>query len=32
VVVSIDGVSVTAEMRYDQDLRYPLMYISGIQD
>lgn len=30
VTVSIGSVEVTAEMRYDRDLRYPLMYISKV--
>lgn len=31
LVINIDGTAVTAEMRYDPALRYPLMYISGIR-
>ena len=31
VVIKLDDVSVTAEMRYDEDLKYPLMYISKIE-
>jgi hypothetical protein len=30
VVIDIEGVKVRAEMRYDEELRYPLMYISDI--
>lgn len=30
--IEIDGVEVTAEMRYDENLRYPLMYISGVKE
>ena len=29
--IKIDGTVVTAEMRYDRALKYPLMYISEIQ-
>jgi hypothetical protein len=29
--IRIDDVAVTAEMRYNRDLRYPLMYISDVQ-
>lgn len=32
VVIDIDGTSVRAEMRYDEELQYPLMYISDIQE
>ncbi len=28
--IRIEGVTVTAEMRYDDELKYPLMYISNI--
>lgn len=28
--IRINGVSVTAEMRYNEELDYPLMYVSGI--
>jgi len=31
VVISLGGTKVTAEMRYDNDLCYPLMYISKIE-
>ena len=31
VVISLDGVRVTAEMRYDEQLKYPLMYVSSIE-
>ncbi len=31
VVISLGGTKVTAEMRYDEELRYPLMYISKIE-
>ncbi|MDR3282894.1 MAG: dihydroneopterin aldolase family protein [Candidatus Methanoplasma sp.] len=31
LVVGIDDVEVTAEMRYDRALRYPLMYVSGVR-
>ena len=31
VVIDFDGVVVTAEMRYDKDLQYPLMYVSSIE-
>jgi hypothetical protein len=31
VVISLNGVKVTAEMRYDKELDYPLMYISKIE-
>ena len=30
VDIEIDGIKVRSEMRYDAELRYPLMYISGI--
>lgn len=30
--IKIDNVVVTAEMRYDRELKYPLMYISDISD
>ena len=29
VTVSLDGVTMTGEMRYDRELGYPLMYISS---
>lgn len=32
VVIKIDNVSVKAEMRYDEELRYPLMYVSEIKE
>lgn len=32
VTISIDGVSVTSEMRYDSELRYPLMYVSKVEE
>lgn len=32
VKVSIGDVTVTAEMRYDEDLKYPLMYISDVEE
>lgn len=32
IMVAIDGVEVTAEMRYDADLRYPLMYVSEVRE
>ena len=31
VVIRLGGTTVTAEMRYDEVLKYPLMYISSIQ-
>ena len=31
VKVSMGSVTVTAEMRYDSELRYPLMYVSKIE-
>ena len=31
VTVTINGASVTAEMRYDATLNYPLMYISSVK-
>ena len=31
VVIGLDGVTVTAEMRYDNELKYPLMYVSKIE-
>ena len=30
VNIDLDGTKVTAEMRYDAELGYPLMYISGV--
>ncbi|MCQ2056206.1 MAG: dihydroneopterin aldolase family protein [archaeon] len=32
ITVLIDGVTVTGEMRYDDNLKYPLMYVSKIED
>ncbi len=32
LVIRIENIRVVAEMRYDKDLRYPLMYISEVQD
>ncbi len=32
VTITINGVSVTAEMRYDEELKYPLMFVSKITD
>ncbi len=32
VTIDIDGTKVTAEMRYDEDLKYPLMYVSKISE
>ena len=32
VTITINGVSVTAEMRYDKELKYPLMFVSKITD
>lgn len=31
VTVSLDGVKVTAEMRYDGELGYPLMFVSSVE-
>lgn len=31
LVIRIDDVSITAEMRYDAKLKYPLMFVSKIQ-
>lgn len=31
VKVSVEGAEATAEMRYDSELKYPLMYISGVR-
>ena len=31
VTISLDGTVVTAEMRYDEELQYPLMYISDVK-
>ena len=31
VTISLDGVTLTSEMRYDHDMGYPLMYISDIK-
>jgi len=31
VVISLGDTRVTAEMRYDEELKYPLMYISSIE-
>jgi len=30
VTISLNGTDVTAEMRYDEELKYPLMYVSAI--
>ena len=30
VRISLNGTEVTAEMRYDDELQYPLMFVSGI--
>jgi len=32
LVIKIDDVRVTAEMRYDRELNYPLMYISEVEE
>ena len=32
VKVRIDGIEAVGEMRYDEDLGYPLMYVSGISE
>lgn len=32
VVVAVGPVRVTAEMRYDEEMEYPLMYVSGIEE
>ena len=32
VEVTIDGVTVRSEMRYDGELGYPLMYVSEIRE
>ena len=32
VTIEIEGSRVTAEMRYDEELRYPLMYVSDISE
>ena len=32
VTIRIGKTSVTAEMRYDEELRYPLMYVSNIHE
>jgi hypothetical protein len=32
VEVTIDGVTVRSEMRYDEELGYPLMYVSEIRE
>ncbi|MDY0293395.1 MAG: dihydroneopterin aldolase family protein [Candidatus Methanomethylophilaceae archaeon] len=32
LVIEIGDTCVTAEMRFDDELRYPLMYISGIKE
>ena len=31
VVISLENTKVTAEMRYDEELRYPLMYVSKVE-
>ncbi len=31
VKISLNGTVVTAEMRYDEELQYPLMYVSDVQ-
>lgn len=31
VTIALDGVEVTAEMRYDDELGYPLMYVSSVK-
>lgn len=31
VKIAVEGTEVTAEMRYDSELDYPLMYISGVR-
>lgn len=31
VTIRIDGIRAVGEMRYDEDLKYPLMYISSIE-
>lgn len=31
VTISVEGTEVTAEMRYDSVLEYPLMYISSVK-
>ena len=31
VTIYLDGIRVTAEMRYDSELKYPLMYVSKIE-
>lgn len=32
VVIRLGSTRVTAEMRYDDDLRYPLMFVSSIEE
>ena len=32
VTIQIENVTVKAEMRYDEELRYPLMYVSDIKE
>ena len=32
VIIDLDGCMVTAEMRYDAEMGYPLMYISEIRE
>ncbi|MDD4185575.1 MAG: dihydroneopterin aldolase family protein [Candidatus Methanomethylophilaceae archaeon] len=32
LVIRIENIRVVAEMRYDKDLKYPLMYISDVRD
>ena len=31
VTIALNGTKVTAEMRYDRELDYPLMYVSSVQ-
>lgn len=32
VTIEIDGVTVVSEMRYDEELKYPLMFVSKIDE
>jgi hypothetical protein len=32
LTVKMDGITVVAEMRYIEELHYPLMYVRSIQD
>lgn len=32
LTIRIENIGVTAEMRYDRDLKYPLMYISSVSE